>query len=362
MALAPLNRRVQLSKYRAQPETDRTIYQYGNPGPNASMLHSYAVLLAKKSARRRSASPDARFVPSTERSLRWEHHFGDHFRELREELWSWSEIFDYILDCVSLDPGVIDDKPGTQSYRKLASQRLYEENWRLDDSWNCGTWAKVKKVARPFHLRLARVFEYRPKICSVALHQGHAHHDEILTLGNTNDDVGLLSNDHMPREFVESWKAGPGRKKAWRTAPRLRFANKDRIRLLRCSQQRKAIFYYGPMPLRDSELIPLIRPAPISSSVPTVMLRHGMVDQYSSQTYPKPSTVKKFARRLGIPSSNTTRPRTRSEPFPLKADRLVDGDDGDGVDDEEDDDDSFEPGPSYGHFQGDLFPDMGDAM
>ena len=328
MALAPLNRRVQLSKYRAQSETDRTIYQYGNPVPTASMQDSSSVLPAKKSAHRRSAS--------------------------------------YSLGCVSWDPWVIDDKTGTQSYRKLASQfasqRLYEQNWRLDDSWTRGTWAKVEKVARPFHLRLARVFEYKPKICSVALHKGHAHPDNILTLGNTNDDMGLLSNDHMPREFVESWKAGPGRKKAWRTAPRLRFANKDRIRLLRCSQQRKAIFPSCPMPLRESELVPFIRPAPISSSVPTIMLRHGMVDKYSSQTYPEPSTVKKFARRLGIPSSNRSRPRTRSEPFFLKADRLDDGDDSDGVDDEEDDDDSFEPGPSCEHFQGDLFPDMGDEM
>lgn len=40
MALAPLNknRRVQGSKYRAQPGTDRAIYQYGNPGPKTSTV------------------------------------------------------------------------------------------------------------------------------------------------------------------------------------------------------------------------------------------------------------------------------------------------------------------------------------
>lgn len=184
----------------------------------------------------------------------------------------------------------------------------------------------------------------------------------ILTLGDTDDDVGLLSNNHMPREFVESWKVGPGRKKAWRTAPRLRFANKDWIRLLRYSQQSKAIFRSCPMPLRDSELI---KQAPISSSAPTVMLEHGMVGQYCSQTYPKPNAVKKIARRLGIPTSKTSRPRTLSKPFPPKADRLVDdhgGDGGDDVDDEEDDDDSFEPRPWYLLCEGDLFSDIGDAM
>ncbi len=82
-----------------------------------------------------------------------------------------------------------------------------------------------------------------------------------------------------------------------------------------------------------------------------------MAGQYRSRKYPKPSTVKSFARRFRIPTSNMRWPRTWSKPISSKASRLVDSD---GADDEEHDGDSFEPGPSDGYFEGNLFSDTGN--
>ena len=237
----------------------------------------------------------------------------------------------------------------------LASKRFCEESWVFDGSLDCDF---LEKVARQFNFRFARVFEYTPKVGSVAVHKGHNHPDGRLALEKTNDDVRLLSKNYRLRELVQSWKVGPGRKKDWRTAPCLRFANKDVMKLLRHFQQEEAVFKSRPFHLQDSEFIPLVRQALISPNVPKVMSEHTMAG-HRSRKYPKPSTVKNFARQLGIPTSNVRWPRNCSKPFSPKAGRLVDGD---GVDDEEDDDDSFEPGPSDEYFEGNLFSDTGSDV
>ena len=95
------------------------------------------------------------------------------------------------------------------------------------------------------------------------------------------------------------------------------------------------------------------------------MWEHGIRGHYRSEIYPKPSAAKKFAKRLGISTSNTSWPRTRSKPFSPEADRLIDCDGGNGdarSDVEEDDGDSFELGPLDGYYEGDRFSDMGNDM
>lgn len=367
MALAPLNknRRVQGSKYRAQPGTDRAIHQYGNPGPKTSRRPTSPLLPAKASAFfTRSPWSDALSVAS---------------REIISDWWLVHEWYYLFIAGFPYVTGELESRFLNELKKRheedrrfddsrfdiMASERLYEEIWIPDGSWGPESWVKVEKAARPFHLRLAKVFEYTPKIDSVALYKSHAHIDGILTLETTNDDTGLPSNDLMGRELVERWKAGPGREKAWRTAPRLRLANKDRTRLLRCSQQREGTFSSCSTFLRNPEFISLIKQASISSSVPMVMFEHGMAYQNGTQIYPKPSVLKNALKRLGISTSNKSWPRTRSKPFPPGAVKFVDGDSvdgGDGEDNEEDDDDSFEPGPPHGYFEGDRISDMRDDM
>ena len=142
-------------------------------------------------------------------------------------------------------------------------------------------------------------------------------------------------------------------------APRLRFADKDRSKLLRCYQPRKAFLRSYSVPLREPELIRLIKQAPVSSSVPKTMFERRMAGQDRSQMCPNQSTLKVFARRLGIPPSNTSRPHTGSKPFYSKTDGFVDGDRGDAsdvVDGEGDDDDNLGPGPLFGRLEDDFFP------
>lgn len=240
----------------------------------------------------------------------------------------------------------------------------HEESRRLDVSWNRGTWVKSQKFAKLSHVNLVRVSEYRGKVGLVTLHKSHAHPDGILTPENT-DDIDIILNDSMSRKHVEMWKNGSGRRKSWRTAPRLRLAKKDGLRLLERLQPRKAILRSHPMPLRNSELFLLIKQAPSSFSISKVVLEHGMVGRYKSQLYPKPSTVKKFARRLGLHTSNMHRRLTQSKPFSSMTERFVDGDEAggsDGADDEEIEYDSSEPGSSYGHFEGELLFGIEDAM
>ena len=189
----------------------------------------------------------------------------------------------------------------------------------------------------------------------------HAHSNNILTTKNTDDDIDIISNDNMSRKYIEIWKNGSGRAKSWRTAPRSKLEKKDGLRLL----WRKATLSSHPMPLRNSELFLLIKQSPNSFSIPKVVLEHGMVGRYNGQLYPKASTVKKFARRLGLDTSNIHGRRTQSKPFSSIADSFVDGDEAggsDGADDEEVEYDSTEPGSSYGHFEGEISTGMGDAM
>lgn len=215
MAFAPLNKnhRVQGSKYRAKPGTDRAIHQYGNPGPKTPGRPASSLLLAKASAFfTRSTWSDALSVASREIfSDRWLVH---------EWYYSFVAGFSYVTG--ELESKLLDElKKRHEEDRRfddsrfdiMASERLYEEIWIPDGSWGRESWVKVEKAARLFHLRLAKVFEYTPEIDSIALYKSHAHIDGILTLETTNDDAGLPSNDLMGRELVERWKAGPGRKK-----------------------------------------------------------------------------------------------------------------------------------------------------
>ena len=442
MALTPLNksRRVQVTKFGAQPETDRAVHQYGNPGRNTSMRCLSSRLFAKAQAYATSPEPNAPSVVSGKsfeerldesfvhwmrrdwyfdgysrtllgfgfedlvlayciqcsglttthaRFLLFNEFLGEFQRCLEEDRkfystwdgimttirikgafgaycpprrYSWEEVEKVAEPFRPKLARVFENKP------KINSDALHENYAHPDDSWDRDSWVKVEKAAKPFRLRLARVFEYTPIIGLVALHKGHAHPDGIPTLEDTNGDVELLSNDLMGRELVERWKAGPGRKKAWRTAPRLRFSNKDRTRLLRCSQQREVTLRSCSTLLRNSGFISLSKQASINSSVPIVLLEHGMARPNGSQSSPMPSVLKNAVRRFRLSTSNMSRPRTRSKPFPPKAVRLVDGDSvdgGDGVDcfdDEEADDDSFDLGPSNGYFEGDRFSDMGNDM
>ena len=254
-----------------------------------------------------------------------------------------------------------DRRVQVTKYRALSGteRAVYQpgSDWE-DPSWGQSSSVSLAKVS--VFRRSARVLEHEWKLDSVTLHNNHAYPDDILNCGHTNDDIGLHLNDPISRNAIERWKIGPGRKKAWRAVPRLRFADKYGLRLSECSHQRNAITRSCSIPLQNSELISFITRAPISFGIPTVMLEHSMVDQFRNQMSPKPSAVKKFARRIGIRTSNMSRPRTRSKSM---ADRLIhsNGDDGVGVDNEEDDDDSFELGPSYGYLEGELFTGMGDA-
>ena len=207
----------------------------------------------------------------------------------------------------------------------------------------------------------ARVLEHESKVDPDASHTNHAHPDDTLICGNIIDDVGRYLDDPISRNAIQRWKTGPGRKKAWKTAPRLRFANKQDMRLFGCSHQRNAFTRSFLVPLHEPELISFTEQVPISSSIPAVMLEHSMVGQNRNQMYPKPSTVKKISRRLGAPPSNMNRHRTRSNHM---AERLTNGDGDDGVsaNHDEDDDDSLELGQRYESSNVDFFPGMGDAM
>ena len=360
MALSPLNksRRVQGSEYRAQPGTDRAIHRYGNRGPKTSWRPASSLLFAKALAAytRSLTLPN---VASRERLFVWRWLVLERVYPLA--IWfpfvtkEWESKYLDELERRYEEYRIFDDF----WFDIISSKRLHEEIWILDGSWGRESWVKVEKAARPLHLSLAKVFEYTPKIGSVALHKSPAHLDGILTPENTNDDVGLLLNDLMGKELVERWKAGPGRKKAWRAAPRLRLGSKDRTRLLRGSQQREGTFRSSSTPLRNPKLIPLIKQASISSSVPMVMFEHGMAGQNGSQICPKPSVLKNAARRFGISTSHKSWPLTRFKPFPSEAVKFVDGD---SVDNEEDDDDSFEPGPSDGYFEGARVFEMRNDM
>ena len=406
MALAPFDPRIQVSKYRTISGTERSVYQpKNNDGRNAiwgqySSGQYSSVSLANLLACRRSALPYAPYQELTEILSGWmrqliEQYLGlfnyrhNNYRHkckffiLPSGLIAFVEWVDplggkhYFDDLVEFHRSfeiskLLDYVPwirrecsqkqgGISSYRRLESQSLGEDRWRLDDTRIDGTRQKVEKIARLFRLKLARVLEQKAKIGSVASQKRHIHPGDILTCRITDDDVGPLSNDPLSRKSVERWKVGPGRTKAWRSAPHLRFENRDAIRLFGSSHQRKANFRSRPMPVQDSELIPLIKKASISSGIPIVMLEHSMVDRYRSQMFPKPSAVKKLARRLGIHASNMSRPWIRSKHM---ADKLINsnGDDSVGVDIEEDFDDSFEPGPLYGNFEADVFSGMGDAV
>lgn len=406
MGTAPSVHRFRESRHGAQPGRDRGIYQHGNHGPYPSGLHSSSVPLAQKSTWRRSTLPikpyealiiilywtRQRALETSYESRLWAirspspwglimlsrlgyaPEIGDgrvqrcfeEFDRFLEEDWtvesSLKKLYEYFT---SWTPWVNNDKIRTQSDLKLASEMLHEEIRRLDVSWNRGTWVKFQKAAKSSHVNLARVFEYRGKVGLISLHKSHAHPDDILTPRNTDDDIDIISNDNMSRKHVETWKNGSGRKKTWRTAPRLKLTKKDGLRLLECLQWRKAILRSHPMPLRDSELFLLIKQAPNSFSIPKVVLEHGLVGRCKSQQYPKPSTVKKFARRLDLHTSNMHGRRTQSKPFSSMADRFVDGDEAggsDGADDEEIEYDSSEPGSSYWYFEGGLLFGMGDAM
>ena len=254
-----------------------------------------------------------------------------------------------------------DRRVQVSKYRALSGteRAVYQpRSDREDPSWGQSSSVSLAKV--PVFRRSARVLEHEWKLDSVTLHRSHAHPDDILTCIDTNDNVGLHWDDPISRSAIESWKIGRGRKKAWRTAPRLRFADKHGLRLFACSHQGNAKIHSCSMPLQNLELISFITRAPLSFGIPTVILEHSMVDQFRSQMSPKPSAVKKLARRIGIRTSNMSQPRTRSKP---KANRLIhsNGDDGVDVDNEEDDDDSFELGPSYGYLEGEVFPGMVDA-
>ena len=386
MALAPLNKshQVQGSRNRGQPETDRAIYQSSLP-------------FAKASGFTRAPCPDARSVASRENisgSLRAferdnkcviQFSFGARKFQSRRFVPSSVLTIHVLLEDQALWDFV---RYAYELERRLEEARRFEDPWfdrsalltmgfytktvdgimpseNFYGSWGRESWVKVEKATRPFPLRLARVFEYTPKIGSDESHRNHAPPDGVLSLENTGDDVGLFWNDLTGRKLVERWKAGPGRKKAWRMTPRPRLANKDRTRLLRRSQQREASFCSCSTPFRNSEFISLIRQATISPSVPKVMFDHSIAGHNRSQICPKSSVLKNAVRRFGILTPNTSRPRTRSKPFSLKAIGFVHGDGndgGDGIDDEEDDDHSFEPGPSEGSFEVDRFSDLRNDM
>lgn len=425
MTLAPLDCRIQESKHRVQPETHRTSYRHGNPVPKISLRHSSCVPLAKKAACGRSASPDAPYEAVTKILSGWMQRF---LEDLSIRDYSYSEMFDFkfsirlsgfITSVEVIYKRTIyhfDDLAEFERFcKKLWIHRwLYQPlawlPWKSDAfgdvlaivlqlSWTNGFEYKLKirpfvlhkshthpeciptlettsdeirllsndpiSRKRPLHLRSARDFEYKPKIGSFLCHEGHTHPEHIATSESTSDEVGLLSNGPISSKIVARWKSGPGRKKAWRLAPRLTFANKDETRLLRCSYRRKAIFHSCPMPLRGTNLIPFIKQAPTSSSVPIAMVEHGTLAQYKSQPYPKPSAVKKFARRLGIPTSNKSSPRTRSKPFLPEADGLIDCNEGDGdasVDVEKDDGHGFELESLDEYSEGALLSSIGGAM
>ena len=296
------------------------------------MLH-FSIPVTKESACKRPATPDTLDVALAKCSF-------DDIASIWNYLWRDLETYDESVSWLPLSDLGIEFL-----FYTLPSVR--------DGLSNRRTWVKLARIARASYPRLARVFESTLNIDSVALHKSNSRPDDRLTLRDLKDDAGLLTNDHMSKKGVENWKAGPGRKKAWKTARTLRFANQDKTRLLRYSQKRKAI--------QNSELIPSIRQAPISSSIPTVMLEHGKSGRRRCLACPKPSAVKDLARRLGIPTSHTSWPRPRSRTLYPSADRFVDGDGGDGVEDQEDNDCSFEPGSWSGQSEDGLFPNMSDA-
>ena len=389
MALAPLNRshRVQVSGYRAQGETNRAVYQYENPRPKSSIRAPCSPLFTEVPTSKRVSRLDDLF-PSVSRVRSVDRRAVVFYGKARSEVEHFirsygpipniplKSICDSLLCCWldrhfdeyqrfrSNDDSWFDDFwfDAHSMYKKLASENLYEEVWTLNGSWGPELWVEVGKAARPFHLRLARVFEYKPKIGSVVSHKMHAHPEDLLTPENTNDDVDLLSDYLMDKALVRRWKARSGRKKEWRTAPRPKFTNQDKRRLLRCSQQKEATFHSCSTLLQSSGFISLMNQASVSCGVPLVMFEHGMAGQNGSRIHPKPSGLKNTVRQFGSFTSITGRSRTRSKPFPPKAVRFVAGvvvEGDDGVDDEENYHYSFEPGPSDDYVGSDRFSDIG---
>ena len=395
MALKPLNRsrRVQVSEYRAQGETDRAILQYDKPRPRTSMRAHSSLLFAKASAFQRFPLPEPPFsVASSKRFSSWWHAVKKYYKsvscfsfgaaeleaerfiqssgpktyaqgvDLESKCVDWSQVRRFLLLWELKERYEKDRRFDDPWFNIVASESLDEEVWTLNGSWGPELWVEVGKAARPFHLRLARVFEYKPKIGSVVSHKMHARPEGLLTPENTNDDIELLLDYLMDRALVRRWKAGSGRKKDWRTASRPKFTNQDRKRLLRCSQQKDATFHSCSTLVQSSRFISLMNQASVSCGVPLVMFERGMVGQNGSRNHPKPSVVRRQLRSF---TSITGRYRSRSQPFTPKAVRAVAGigvEGDDGVDDEEDYHYSFEPGPSDGYVRSDRFSDMGNDM
>ena len=192
MALTPLNtsHRLQVREYRGQPGTYRTTHLYELPWRPACTTFS---------------RPKARPVASRERFSRW--MWLDRYYDLYpssgiEGMVSAYQILYWettILEYLSSVNVLVDDSWPDFIMRII----LHEKICIPDGSWDHDSSAKVEKAVKSYHLGLARVFEYMPRINSVALHKSHAHPDGIPTRENTDDDVELLSNDLMGRELVE---------------------------------------------------------------------------------------------------------------------------------------------------------------
>ena len=261
---------------------------------------------------------------------------------------------------MALDPF---DRPSQRSRHSalLGTERTIYVSGNDEENWSWGEHPSFLLAKVSAFQRSTRIFDHASNLDSVALHRSHAHPNEIPSCGNTDNGVGLHSNDPISRSAIERWKIGHGRKKAWRTAPRLRFTDKHGVSLFRCLYQRIAGIPPRSMPLQDPELISFITRAPLSCGIPTVMLEHCMVPQFRNQMSPKPCAVKKLAKRIGVPTSTMSRPRTKLKPM---ADSLIndDGADGVGFHNEEDDDANFEAGPSYGYLGNDVCPGVGDVM
>lgn len=422
MALTPLDRQVQGSKHRVQPENDRTGYHYGEPVPKTSLRHSSSVPLARNSACKGSTPPDARYEAVTTILSGWTQRFLEEIfpRDYRYKKFDFEfftklsgliisvEVihirtayqFDDLAEFERFCKQLLIDRwlyiPLLSGTGQFGSGEVLYRALRFGWARTCEYKLKVRPFVlhkyhthpeyiptlehtsdeirllskdptsrkRPLRLRSVRDSEYKAKIGSTLCHKGHTHPEHLPTLKNTSDEVGILSDDPMSGKIVARWKSGPGRKKAWRLTPCLTFANKDETRLLRCSHRRRASFHSCPLPLRGTDLIPSIKHASTCFSVPTAMLEHGKLAQYRSRMYSKPSAVKCFARRLGIPTSHNSSPRTRLKLLPFEADGLIDCNEGDGgasFDVEEDGGHGFELESLDENSEGALLSGIGGA-
>ena len=132
-----MNRRIRVSKYHAQPNSNRTIFQHGKPGPRTSRRLFFSSFLATvERSRRRSPSPDARSVATTQRLSGWI------LRVLKKYYMPvWDPFFPFLPKFIGPSAGSIDPRNLLQVDDLVELEQYYpdcamDSFWQLEDPWD----------------------------------------------------------------------------------------------------------------------------------------------------------------------------------------------------------------------------------